>query len=467
MTSMFQVAYASIKCKLLGHKVHHTRIVNDTSTPCACCGAAILDQSHTVSRVAHTLSCFFGSHHYVSVARRAAHNEYICEKCGHPLLLECARDPYSSDDKFKKRVSYLCGLFGHRVHVVETGSKSTEYACQCGHSFLKGQRALTVIRHPLTCVAFGHHLTVNEIRGEWAEYLCLRCGHPFCFRLATCGQRESGPQPRLHDDDVQTDVQARSPWLNYVALIRFHYHCSFVGILLGALIVTRNWPGLLLWRIFLLYASMNVLLYGGLYSLNAITDAEADSHHPLKQTRPVASGEISRKAAGVFAAALIVAGFVTGWAWLGFESMPVYVLLLALNLSYSLCFRNLFALDVIFNSATHPPRFWLGMWLGGGAFAWEWLVLVFLFAIGMSASRRSVDLSHGSWKSRRSLPKYSRLDLLVIKTVAFGAIVLLWIVSRPTFQIPYIVTVGAYVVCVGGIEVVPRIRSVFERLWLR
>ena len=43
--------------------------------------------------------------------------------------------------------------------------------------------------------------------------------------------------------------------------------------------------------------------------------------------------------------------------------MPVYVLLLALNLSYSLCFRNLFVLDVIFNSATHPPRFWLGMWL--------------------------------------------------------------------------------------------------------
>lgn len=146
------------------------------------------------------------------------------------------------------------------------------------------------------------------------------------------------------------------------------------------------------------------------------------------------------------------------------------MLLLVLNLSYSLCFRNLFALDVIFNSATHPPRFWLGMWLAGegfGGFAWEWLVLVFLFAIGMSASRRSVDLSHGSWKSRRSLPKYSRLDLLVIKTVAFGAIVLLWIVSRPTFQIPYIVTVCAYVVFVGGIEAVPRVRSVFERLWLR
>jgi 4-hydroxybenzoate polyprenyltransferase len=266
---------------------------------------------------------------------------------------------------------------------------------------------------------------------------------------------------------VQTEVRARSHWLNYVALLRVHYHCSFVGVLLGALVVTRHWPALLLWRTFLLYVSLNLLLYGGLYSFNAITDAEGDSRHPLKQTRPVASGEISRTAAGVFAAGLIIAGFVTGWMWLGMEVVAVYVLLLALNVSYSLCFRNLLVLDVIFNSATHPPRLWLGIWLAGGGFAWQWLVLVFLFAIGMSASRRSVDLSHGSWKSRRSLPKYSRLNLLVIKSVAFGAIVLLWIASRPTVQIPYIVTICAYVVCVGGIETVPRIRSGFEKLWLR
>ncbi len=266
---------------------------------------------------------------------------------------------------------------------------------------------------------------------------------------------------------VEIEVRARGQWRNYFTLLRFHYHCSFVGVLLGALIVTRDWSGPLLGRIVLLYVSMTVLLYGGLYSLNAITDAEADSRHPLKRNRPVASGEISRKAAGVFAAGLIVAGFGTGWAWLGAEIMPVYFLFLVLNLSYSFCFRNLFALDVIFNSVTHPPRFWLGMWLAGGGFAWEWLALVFLFAIGLAASRRTVDLNHGSWKSRRSLPKYSRRDLLVIKGVAFGMILLLWISMEPTFQLPYIVTVSAYVMSVGGIEAVPRIRAFFERIWLR
>lgn len=268
-------------------------------------------------------------------------------------------------------------------------------------------------------------------------------------------------------DQALSQVRVRGHWRNYAALIRFHYHCSFVGVLLGVLVVTRHWSGPLVWRIFLLYVSLNVLLYGGLYSLNAITDAEADSCDPFKHTRPVASGAISRKTAGAFAAGLIVAGFVTGWAWFGLEVMPAYLLLLALNVSYSLFFRNVFVLDVLFNSATHPPRFWLGMWLAGGGLTWDWLALVFLFAVGMSASRRSVLLNHASWKSRGPLARYSTLNLLVIKAAALGAIVLLWFLSRPRLQIPYVVTVCAYVVFVGGIEAVPRVRSAFEKLWLR
>lgn len=262
-------------------------------------------------------------------------------------------------------------------------------------------------------------------------------------------------------------VRERSEWRNYVALIRFPYHTSFVGVLLGVLLVTRNWSGPLVWRVVLLYVSLNVLLYGGLYSLNAITDAETDSRHRFKLSRPVASGTISRKAAGVFATGLIVAGFVTGWAWLGLEVIPVYLLLFAFNVAYSLWFRNMFLLDILFNSVTHPPRFWLGMWLAGGGLSWDSLALVFLFAVGLSASRRSVLLNHGAWASSGSLANYSTFNLLVIKGAALVAIVYFWVLSRPTFQIPYIVTVCAYVVFVGGIEGVPRIRSTFEKLWLR
>lgn len=198
MTLRSPRAYASVRCALWGHKVHHTRISNNSATHCVRCGAAILHQDLSVSRVAHTLRCFFGWHHYVPVATRSAHNEYVCERCGHPLLFQLARDPYSSHNKFKKKVNYACGLLGHRVHVVETGCETTEYACRCGHSFVKAQKRLTLIRHPLTCVLLGHFLTINQIRDNWAEYVCFRCGHPFCFGLAAGDRRESDPEHRLH-----------------------------------------------------------------------------------------------------------------------------------------------------------------------------------------------------------------------------------------------------------------------------
>lgn len=198
MTRVLPVVSASVRCTLLGHKVHHTTIAKDSSTQCVRCGAAILDQNHAVSRVAHTLSCFFGWHHYVSVGTRADHNEYVCERCGHPLLFESARDPYSIQDKFRKKVNYACGLLGHRVHVVETRSKTTEYACRCGHSFIKEQKSLSVIRHPLACMTLGHYVTVNEIRDHWTEFVCVRCGHPFCFKLAGGRPPETDLEQSLH-----------------------------------------------------------------------------------------------------------------------------------------------------------------------------------------------------------------------------------------------------------------------------
>ncbi len=42
-----------------------------------------------------------------------------------------------SSTTFKKKVRYLCGLFGHRVRHVTTRDGYEEFACFCGHSFLK------------------------------------------------------------------------------------------------------------------------------------------------------------------------------------------------------------------------------------------------------------------------------------------------------------------------------------------
>jgi len=256
-------------------------------------------------------------------------------------------------------------------------------------------------------------------------------------------------------------------WRDYVRLIRFPYHISFVGVLLGVAIVKQRWPTPLLRDIFLLYVSFNVLLYGGLYTINAISDAEADSQHPRKRIRPLASGAIPSDVAALLSFALIASGFLTGWAWLGPGVIPVYGIVFALNISYSFLFRNVPVADILFNSATHPPRFWLGMWLAGGCFAWDWLTLVFLFAMGIATSRRSVELNHVPLEARISLRSYTHRKLFVIKLAGLSGILLLWKLNRPPLQLPYFVTFCAYLLLVGAIDIVPRVRSGFEKLWQR
>ena len=191
INSALPAATASAVCTLLGHRVHHTRIDEDFRTRCVRCDTPILGGNESASRVAHTLSCFLGWHHYVPVARRADHNEFVCERCGHPLLFAVDRDPYSSNSKFKKKVNYGCGLFGHRVHVVRTETETTEYACRCGHTFVRHPEGRSLVRHPLRCVLLGHWISFVDTRGRFSEYACRTCGHPFLFKRAPAALSEA------------------------------------------------------------------------------------------------------------------------------------------------------------------------------------------------------------------------------------------------------------------------------------
>jgi hypothetical protein len=67
------------------------------------------------------------------------------------------------------------------------------YACHCGHTFLKADlerseskgRKGTTIRHPMVCVLLGHFVRYLTSRAGYDEFLCVNCGHPFCFARGT------------------------------------------------------------------------------------------------------------------------------------------------------------------------------------------------------------------------------------------------------------------------------------------
>ncbi len=168
-------------CAVWGHEVDNHRFLEESGERRCRCGAAYRGKDATLTHVRHTLSCFLGHHTYRKLIARDEHTEYVCVQCGHPLLFRADTDPYGDSATFNKKVRYLCGLFGHEVHLVSERDGYREFACHCGHTFLKSERDVTHITHPAICVVSGHRIRYVTSRGGYMEYVCRDCGHPFCF----------------------------------------------------------------------------------------------------------------------------------------------------------------------------------------------------------------------------------------------------------------------------------------------
>jgi hypothetical protein len=168
-----------LRCLLFGHDVDNRRFAAEDAMRCRC-GLPIA-RDGTDNRVGHTLSCFVLGHHYERIGERDGHNEYVCLDCGHPLLFASDDDPYDTSAEFAKRVRYSCNLLGHEVRKVTERHGSVEYACRCGHTFLKPERGLTRVTHPPICTIAGHFITFVERRAGFDEFVCRNCGHTFCF----------------------------------------------------------------------------------------------------------------------------------------------------------------------------------------------------------------------------------------------------------------------------------------------
>lgn len=254
------------------------------------------------------------------------------------------------------------------------------------------------------------------------------------------------------------------PW---IALVKFRYHVTFSSVLCGALLFAPRIDQTLVIRLVLLYLCFNVLLYGGIYTLNDVADRHADARHPGKRFRPVAAGSVSVKAATVFGSALIGAGLIIGILVFPPSVLACFVAALGFNACYSLFARNCCYLDIVFNSITHPNRFLMGALLAGRMPPTSHLVAVMLLALALSCLRRAVERDAEGWQARRTIAAYGAAEL---ETLAAGCLGVLGLVTAiysgaaPGFYL--IVGTTAAVTAIGGWMDSP-VRVGLRTIWTR
>jgi len=142
--------------------------------------------------------------------------------------------------------------------------------------------------------------------------------------------------------------------------MRFHFHASFITVILGALLFSPQITTQLIYSILLCYITFNILVYGGLYTFNDIIDAEEDHRHDIKKHRPIPSGKISIRFAAVFCALLITGGLAAGYFLVSEEVYRLYFIFIFLNFTYTLFFKKMIYLNLAIVAGTHTLRFVMG-----------------------------------------------------------------------------------------------------------
>lgn len=156
------------------------------------------------------------------------------------------------------------------------------------------------------------------------------------------------------------------------------------------------------------------LLSSAVYIFNDIRDVESDRLHPTKKTRPIASGEITKRSAYVLGAALLLGAAVLQYlseavlwyAWL------LLILYLALNLAYSLKLKNIPILDVAILVSGYVLRVLYGATLGGIEIS-RWLYLtVISMSFYLGLGKRRNELIRLDQDAKREVLRYYNRDFL-------------------------------------------------------
>ena len=196
------------------------------------------------------------------------------------------------------------------------------------------------------------------------------------------------------------------------------------GLLFAALIFSGRFTEPALWgQVFAGFMAFSLLASGG-YVLNDYLDRKADRQHPKKQHRPIASGEVLEPLALALLVGCIGFGLALAW-WLSWGFFAVSMAYLLTTLSYSLYFKHVVILDVMWIALGFLLRALAGAIAISVPFS-EWLFLcagMLALFIGFHKRRGELVALGPQQATRRNLAEYSLAMLDQFQAVITGAVV--------------------------------------------
>lgn len=169
------------------------------------------------------------------------------------------------------------------------------------------------------------------------------------------------------------------------------------------------------------------MMSGAVYIMNDLVDIENDRQHPRKRNRPLASGQLSPAAAGIFAVLFVIISLAAGYAVEPLFAL-VLIVYLAMQIAYTFYLKRVVLLDVITVAAGFILRIASGVAVINVERFSPWLyVCTFLLALFLVLGRRRHELillGQEAGNHRPILSEYT-LDLIdrLIGIVTTSAIV--------------------------------------------
>jgi len=207
----------------------------------------------------------------------------------------------------------------------------------------------------------------------------------------------------------------------FLRLIRVEDYFTFTQLVIGYVLAGGDNMGRLLGALFIL----GPCIYGGLYSLNDVHDYHADRQHPLKRTRPIASGTISPQTGLISGIGLVSVGIGVASIF-DPKVLALALLFLAINLTYTYRVKRVPYLEIIFNTITHPLRFAAGLWLAGSGGHWLLLAVWALAVFVLSILKRIKEMRESSTAARPVLKYYSEGGLIFLIIISMALMLGVW-----------------------------------------